>query len=184
MNTLVKWTVDDYHSMIAAGILKDRQVELLAGDIYEMTPEGPPHTFYGGSLADFFRLSLGNRALVREAHPITLEDSEPEPDIAIVRGGWANYRLRHPRAEEIYLVVEISESSLVKDLEQKKLIYATAGIVEYWVLNLAKLQLIVFRHPQASSYLSRQELTGGEIAPMMFPDVKISLTQLFAQASS
>ena len=109
------------------------------------TPEGPPHTFYGGSLADFFRLSLGNRALVREAHPITLEDSEPEPDIAIVRGGWANYRLRHPRAEEIYLVVEISESSLVKDLERKKLIYAT---------------------------------------PMMFPDVKISLTQLFAQASS
>jgi hypothetical protein len=54
MNTLAKWTVDDYHSMIAVGILQDRQVELLAGEIHDMTPEGPLHTFYGGSLADFF----------------------------------------------------------------------------------------------------------------------------------
>ncbi len=127
---------------------------------------------------------MGSRALVREADPITLADSEPEPDIAIVRGGWANYRLRHPTAEDIFLVVEISELSLAKDLDIKKSVYASAGISEYWVLNLAKLQLIIFRHPQASYYLSRQELTAGEIAPMMFPDVKISLTQLFAQASS
>lgn len=72
MNTLVKWTVTDYHMMIEAGILKDRHVELLAGEIHEMAPETPPHTFYGGSMADFFRGCLGNRALVREAHPITL----------------------------------------------------------------------------------------------------------------
>jgi Uma2 family endonuclease len=183
MNTLAKWTLDDYHSMIAAGILQDRQVEFLAGEIHDMPPEGPLHTFYGGSLADFFRQNIGNRALVREAHPITLANSEPEPDIAIVRGEWANYRLRHPTAEEIFLVVEISESTLVKDLDRKKAIYAAAGIVEYWVLNLPKLQLIVFRHPQGQDYLSRQEFKEGEIAPLMFPDVKISLTQLFRQAS-
>ncbi len=64
-------------------------------------------------------------------------------------------------------MVEISESSLAKDLDTKKLVYAAAGISEYWVLNLVKLQLIVFRHPQASYYLSRQELTEGEIAPLM-----------------
>lgn len=182
MNTLAKWALADYHSMIAAGILQDRQVELLGGEIHDMTPEGPLHTFYGGSLADFFRQNLGNRALVREAHPVTLANSEPEPDIAIVRGEWANYRLRHPTAEEIFLVVEISESTLAKDLDRKKAIYAAAGIVEYWVLNLLKLQLIVFRHPQAQDYLSRQEFKEGEIAPVMFPDVKISLTQLFRQA--
>jgi Uma2 family endonuclease len=72
MSLLLKWTVADYHRMIAAGILSDRPVELLAGEIYEMPPEGPPHSFYGGSLADYFRECLGKRALVREARPITL----------------------------------------------------------------------------------------------------------------
>lgn len=179
MNTLAKWTVEEYHRMIAAGILQNRQVELLTGEIHEMTPEGPPHTFYGGSLADFFRDRLGSRALVREARPITLTDSEPEPDIAIARGSWADYRLRHPVAEDIFLLIEISESSLTKDLGQKKLIYAMAGIEEYWILDLKKLQLIVFRHPQADDYELQQELTEGAIAPLAFPDLEISLRQLF-----
>lgn len=92
METLAKWTVDDYHRMIASGILDDRRVELLAGEIHEMTPEAPIRTFCGGSLADYFRDRLNRQALVREARPITLTDSsEPEPDIAIVRGSWSDY---------------------------------------------------------------------------------------------
>lgn len=102
MNTLAKWTVDEYHRTIEAGILPDCRVELLSGEIHEITPEGPLHSFYGGSLADFCRDRLGSQALVREARPITLTDSEPEPDIAIVRGSWADYRLRHPAAEDIF----------------------------------------------------------------------------------
>ena len=66
MQTLIKWTVDDYHRLIDAGILADRKVELLAGEIHQMAPEGPPHTYYGGSFADRFRAELAGRALVRE----------------------------------------------------------------------------------------------------------------------
>lgn len=179
METLAKWTVADYHQMIRAGILEGRQVELLAGEIHQMVPEDPPHTFYGGSLADEFRRCLGDRALVREARPVTFADSEPEPDIAIVQGIWENYRYHHPQAEDIFLLVEISASSLAKDLGTKKAIYAAAGIRDYWVLNLAKRQLIVLRHPEDGDYRERQELREGSIAPLAFPDVEISLDRLF-----
>jgi Uma2 family endonuclease len=179
MGLLLKWTVADYHRMIEAGILSDRQVELLAGEIYEMTPEGPPHSFYGGSLADYFRECLGKRALVREARPITLANSEPEPDIAIVQGTWADYRYRHPGPEEIFLVLEVSESSLAKDLEQKTGVYAAANIPEYWVLDIAAQRLIVFRNPVGANYQSRQEFQIGTISPLAFPEITISLSQLF-----
>lgn len=165
--------------MIQAGILKDRPVELLAGEICQMTPEGPSHTFYGGSLADIFRNCLGNRGLVREARPITLTDSEPEPDIAIVRGAWADYRHRHPGARDIFLVVEIFESSLAKDLQHKRAIYAAAGIEEYWILDLTKRRLIVLLDPEAGDYRSQQTLAEGIVAPIAFPDLKVSLNQLF-----
>lgn len=179
MATLVKWTVDDYHRMIAAGILEGRQAELLTGEIYEMAPEGPSHTFYGGSLADNLRDRLNGRALVREARPITLTDSEPEPDIAIVQGSWRLYQHRHPGPEDVLLLIEISDSSLTKDLEQKKPIYAAAGIQEYWILDLTVNQLIVFRHPQGKDYQVRQDFKVGKVAPLAFPDLEISLESLF-----
>lgn len=179
MTILAKWTVADYHQMIEAGILEGRQVELLAGEIYEMTPEGPPHTFYGGSLADNLRDRLGRRALVREARPITLAESEPEPDIAIVTGAWTQYQHRHPGPADTLLLIEVSDSSLSKDLEQKKSIYAAAGILEYWILDLTAQQLIVFRNPDGKDYRSRQDLRVGTIAPLAFPDLQISLSQLF-----
>ncbi|MUL34911.1 Uma2 family endonuclease [Gloeocapsopsis dulcis] len=180
METLAKWTVDDYHQMIASGILDNRRVELLAGEIHEMTPEAPLHTFCGGSLADYFRDRLNRQALVREARPITLTNSsEPEPDIAIVRGSWSDYRDRHPGANDI-LVVEISNSSLTKDLEQKQPIYAAAGIQEYWILDLTTLQLIVFRDPQGNVYQSRQDIKTGIVSPLGFPEITISVEQLFS----
>lgn len=126
---------------------------------------------------------MNNRALVREARPITLADnSEPEPDIALVRGTWSDYRLRHPSPEEVFLLVEVSQSTLAKDLDKKKSAYAEAGIPEYWVLDLVNSLLIVFRNPLGSNYLSRQEFNSGDISPSMFPDIKISITELFKVA--
>ncbi len=80
---LARWSVEDYHRMIAAGILGDRQVELLAGDIVEISPEGPLHASRIRKVANYLRSLLNGLALVSEAHPITLSDSEPEPDVAI-----------------------------------------------------------------------------------------------------
>lgn len=180
MKTLAKWTTAEYHQMIATGILADRQVELLAGEIVEMAPEGPSHTFYGEELADYLRSRLTGKALIREARPITLKDSEPEPDIAVVQPPRERYRDRHPAPDDIFWAIEVSDSTIKKDLELKRKIYATAGIQEYWVLDLKKQQLTVFRNPEGTDYLSQQDLTQGNIAPLAFPAVEVAIDRLLS----
>ena len=176
----IKWTVDDYHRMIAAGILENRRVELLAGEIVLMPPEGPSHTYYGGSLADLFRRKLSDRTLVRSAVPITLpNEDEPEPDIAVVQGAWDRYKDRHPYPEDIFLVVEVSDSTLKKDTTQKRKTYAAANIPEYWVLNLKANELIVYRTPEAGNYTSERRFSHGSISPISFSDLSFSVEQLF-----
>ena len=181
MNTVtsIKWTLDDYHQMIEAGILTDRRVELLHGEIVEMAPEGTPHSYYSDESANYLRNLLGSRARVREAKPVTLPNhSEPEPDLAVVEPLGAVYLEHHPYPENIFWLVEFSSSSLTKDLEDKAKLYAEAGIQEYWVVNLRKMQLVVFRSPEDGEYASKQTLTRGVIRPLAFPDIAISVNQL------
>jgi len=180
IKTLAKWTLEDYHRMVDAGILADRPVELLAGEIIEMSPEGPIHRFYSEGLAGYFRSRLTGRAWIQEARPITLSDSEPEPDVSIVRSPRERYRDRHPSADDIFLVVEVSFSSLAKDLEIKTKLYAEAEIEDYWVIDLTKRQFIVLRSPYQGTYQSRQELQCGAIAPIAFPDVELSIEDFWA----
>ncbi|MBD0269993.1 MAG: Uma2 family endonuclease [Cyanobacteria bacterium Co-bin8] len=180
--TLATWSLDDYHRMIEAGILADRQVELLNGEIVEMPPEGPPHAYFSGGLADFLRDALRERAQIREAKPITLllSQSEPEPDIAVVRRLETVYRERHPYPEDIFWAIEFSNSSLNKDLEDKRRVYAAAGIPEYWVVNLKKNLLVVFREPVEGDYGSKQTFSQGEIRPLAFPEVVIPMSRILA----
>lgn len=91
MTTLAKWSIDDYHLMIESGVLNNRSVELLEGEIIEMSPEGPLHRFMNDKVAEYLRELLRAQAKVFEAHPITLLNSEPEPDIAVVRLPNTNY---------------------------------------------------------------------------------------------
>lgn len=166
--------------MIAAGILQNRTCELLAGEIVEMAPEGPSHNFYGEELADYLRSCLSGKALVREARPITLSDSEPEPDIAIVKLPRERYRDRHPAPDDIFWLIKVSDSSLAKDLDLKKQIYASAGIQEYWIVDLQSKKLIVLRNPTEADYSSRQDIVQGVIGPLAFPEVEVSVEQLLA----
>ncbi len=178
---IAKWTLQDYHQMIDTGILDDRQVELLRGEIIEMSPEGVPHSFYCRETGEYLRQLLGDRARISEAHPITLpNNSEPEPDIAIVRTPASLYRERHPQPDDIYWLIEISNSTLVKDLGLKKDIYAEAGIPEYWVMDLHRSVLVVFRDWTASGYRSKTQIDSGTISPLAFPDLSIDVRQLFA----
>ena len=146
-----------------------------------MAPEGPEHTYAGGSLSDRFRNCLQGSALVREARPMTLAglDSEPEPDIEIVAGNWQTYRDRHPDVKDIFLLVEISRSTLQFDLTQKRDLYAAASVSEYWVVDLQNRRLVVFRNPSAKVYQNHQILTAGTIAPLAFPNCAIAVTGLF-----
>ncbi len=174
-----KWSLEDYHRMIAAGILAGRSVELLQGEVVEMASEGIPHAFLSDEGSDYLQARLGDRARIREAKPITLPNaSEPEPDLAIVAPQPAIYRQHHPYPENIFWLIEFADTSLKKDLETKTTIYAEAGILEYWVVNLKTMQLIVFRHPVAGTYQSQQSYTNGVIQPLAFPDVDIQVEAL------
>jgi Uma2 family endonuclease len=179
--TIAKWTIDQYHELVATGILDDRQVELLAGDIIEMPPEGMPHAFYCGRSVKYLRNLLGDRVEIREAHPITLlNDSEPEPDVAIVRLPDTQYLTHHPYPADIFWLIEYADSTLAKDLNTKQSIYAQAGILEYWVVNLTALELIVLRDAGHDGYATETRLNSGSIAPLSFPDVEVEVQRLFS----
>lgn len=178
--TTAKWTLDDYHRMIEVGLLNERRVELLNGDIVDMAPEGPEHAQLNTDTADYLRELLGNRALVRDAKPITLPEnnSEPEPDLAIVQPLRAIYRTHHPYPENIFWLIEYANTTLSKDLETKRKTYAASEIQEYWVVDLKHRRLKVFREPVDYNYASESTFTTGEISPLAFPDIRVSVQRL------
>jgi len=182
--TTLKWSIDLYHQAVEAGVFDDVAVELLNGELVEMPPEGLPHASLSSDAGDYLRDRLGNRAKVREGHPITLPNhSEPEPDLAIVAPDSSIYRSHHPYPENIFWVIEYSNSSLDKDWKLKSKIYAEASIIEYWVINLRSRELVVFRDPvngeyQSQEYQSQRTLTNGVISPLRFSDAQIEVAKL------
>jgi Uma2 family endonuclease len=180
--TTAKWSLEDYHRMIEAGLLDDRPVELLNGEIVEMTPEREPHANSSSEAGDYLRDLLGSRAKVREGHPITIpsSNSEPEPDLAIVRRRDEGYRDHHPYPGDIFWLVEFSNSSLKKDLDPKAKAYAAAGIAEYWVVNLKAMELVVMRDPVEGEYRSQVTWWENTISPLTFADVSVSVSRMLS----
>lgn len=183
--TPIKWTVADYHRLIEAGVLADRQVELLNGEIVEIPPEGTPHAHLSDEAADYLRELLRGQAKIREGKPVTLSHrSEPQPDIAIVQPLGDEYFEHHPYPENIFLLIEFSDSSLSKDLETKSRIYAAAGVAEYWVINLKQRKLVIFQAPSDQGYEFKQTLSQGEVAPLAFPAVRVAVERLLKKELS
>ncbi|NER85446.1 MAG: Uma2 family endonuclease [Leptolyngbya sp. SIO1D8] len=176
--TIARWTLSDYHAMIAAGLLKDQQIELLNGLVVEMAPEGPEHADCSTLLMPQLWRMANGRYQVRVGKPISIpsSDSEPEPDIALVRD--QSYRKGHPTPKDVFLVIEFSQSSLAKDTEDKRLVYAQAGIEDYWVINLRDRCAIVYRKPSNGDYQSEQKVFSGDLSPLAFPDVMIDVNRL------
>ncbi|PSN11112.1 hypothetical protein C7293_25540 [filamentous cyanobacterium CCT1] len=183
MKTLAKWSVNDYHRMIQAGILQARRVELLRGEIIEMSPETPIHYTTAKQGAKYLETLLAGKAEVRFNGPITLADSEPEPDIAIVRLPESTYRDRHPHPKDIFWLVEVAQTSLKQDLNVKAAIYAAAAISEYWVVSLATMQVTIFKQPVAGQYTQQMTVQDGNITPLAFDNVAVSVKRLLAQTS-
>lgn len=179
--TLYKWTVDRYHAAIDAGVFDNQPVELLKGDIVVMTPEREPHACYSSDGAEYLRRILGERASVRETKPVTLPDhSEPVPDVAIVHPPLRRYLDHHPYPEDIFWLVEYSDTTLAKDLGEKKQVYAEAGIQEYWVCDLKNAQLRVFRDLMNGVYQTELTLREGTVSPLSFQDVGVEVRRLFS----
>ena len=179
---LTKWTVKDYHHMIATGLLAGRQVELLSGDIVEMAPELPIHrtTYRRGSR--YLEASLGDRAVIFTGAPVTLpQDGEPQPDISIVAPPEERYNNRHPEPADIYWLIEVSNSTLTYDLGDKAIAYARSQIREYWVVDIPHRQLWLHRDPIDGRYQAVTKQASGGVSPLAFPDVTVAIERLLSQ---
>lgn len=145
---IYRFTVEQYHQMIRAGLLiEDDRVELLEGWIVPRLPRGPAHDATIELSYEAIRGQIPSGWRIRILSAITLGDSEPEPDLVVASGPAHRYLPKHPTVEEIGLIIEIAEASLVRDQRDKGRLYARAGIVCYWIVNLIDRQIEVYSNP-------------------------------------
>src|SRR5215213_4175153 len=167
---LRRWTREEYERLVEEGFFHpEERLELVDGVIYEMTPQSSDHATGIRFIQRALRSLDGEGLDLRCQLPLALGlDSEPEPDLAVVPGDPEDYRDAHPTTA--VLVVEVADSSLLHDRKRKTSLYARAGIPEYWILNLTRSCLEVFRDPQDGAYTSRTVLRDGDsISPLARP---------------
>jgi Uma2 family endonuclease len=174
-------SVQDYHRMAESGILQpDERVELLEGQIIQMAAKGTAHSAAVSRIGKLFRNQLGDQVLLRFQDPVQLNDySEAEPDVAIVQPDPFGYEDHHPRPAEVFLLIEVSDSTLKFDREVKAPAYSRSGIQEYWVLDVNDRKLHVYRIPGATGYQSETILSEElSIPPLAFPACAIPIHQM------
>ncbi|MBD2300744.1 Uma2 family endonuclease [Nostoc sp. FACHB-190] len=177
--TLIHWTVEDYHRMIASGLLAGRQVELIDGQILEMPPELPIHRATYRRGVKYLEQLLENQAVIFSAAPITLPKySEPQPDICVAVPPESRYDERHPEPEDIYWLIEVSNSTLAYNLNEKAKLYAKGGIQDYWVLDIVNTQLWVHRNAQNGEYQSVVRVSTGVLTPLALPSIVVEVARL------
>ena len=180
-----RWTVAEYHRMAEVGLLnEDSRVELIDGEIIEMAPIGSPHGGEVKYLNNKLVSALHDKVIVSVQDPIVLGDhEEPQPDIALLRWRDDYYTIAHPHAEDILLIIEVSDSTLRYDRDVKVPLYAKNGIPEVWLLDIQNRQLEIYREPRNGAYQQRRSQCTGKIAPILCPDAVIDLTELFPNSS-
>lgn len=170
-----RFTVEEYCAMAEAGILaEDERVELIDGEIIVMPPIGAPHEDGTDRLEDSLKESLRGRARVRVQQSIRLnDDSLPQPDIAVVRLR-DDYHRERPTPADVFLLIELADSSLEQDRAAKLPRYAAAAIPEVWIVNLRARQVEAYADPAGGAYQSRRVATiADRISPLAFPDVEL-----------
>jgi Uma2 family endonuclease len=175
-------TTRDYHRLGEAGVLaEDDRVELLEGQLVDMSPIGPRHALAVDTLHELLVLAVAGQALVRSQNPIVLDDtSEPEPDFTLLRRPWDGYPHEHPRPPDVLLLIEVSDSSLEFDLGAKLELYARAGIREFWVVDLTSNRVRVHRRPRNGSYESITTVgVSGVLQIEALPGVTIPVAKIF-----
>ena len=176
-----RFTVAEYVQLGRTGILhEDDRVELIDGDIVEMSPLGEAHTSCVKRSAALFSKRFADMAIVSVQDPVRLnEHNEPQPDLALLRPKDDFYASGHPTPEDILLIVEVADSSLDYDLRTKLPMYARAGVREVWVLNLIQSRLLVAVEPSPTGYQVTRVLRRGDVvSPSACPDVPIAVSDL------
>lgn len=175
-----RFTVKEYYRLFEAEVLDQRRpFELIEGEILEMPPIGPPHATVVTRLSTLLVQGVADRVTVRTQLPILLgETSQPQPDICLVKPRDVYYH-RHPEAEDVLLVIEVSESSAAYDRIKKGRLYSRAWIPEYWLIDLVRGHVEVYRSPGAEGYTEKEELRAGDrAAPQALPDVTLDVGEI------
>jgi len=169
---LFQLSVQDYHEMIEAGILTtEDKVELIDGYLVKKMPQNSPHSSTIHRLILILPGRLPAGWTTRIQLPMTLENSEPEPDGIVVRGDGRAFDHRHPEPADFGIVIEVSDSTLAFDRGIKLELYAEAHIPEYWIVNLVENQVEVYTQPQGTAYTARTVYTTGQSVPLVLDGI-------------
>jgi Uma2 family endonuclease len=177
-----KLSLDEFHRMGAAGILKeDDRIELIDGEMIEMAPIGTRHLSKVNRLQRMLSLAVGNDAIVSTQNPIALPpDNEPQPDIALLKPRSDDYEGRLPGATDALLVIEVADTTLAYDRDIKIPVYARHGIPEVWLFDLQGGSLFVHREPGPKGYQRVLTPKRNETAsPLLLPNIKIDLAEVW-----
>jgi len=177
-----RFTLEEYHRMGVAGILdEDERVELIEGEIVEMTPIGRAHASVVARLNRLFGTRFGERAIVWVQNPLALprQVSEFQPDVALLRLRPDFYRDKQVEPDDALLVVEVMDSSVAHDRRVKLPLYSRAGVPEVWLVDVNESTVEVHRKPTAAGYRDRRLVDqAGTIGPLAFPDVVLAVRQV------
>jgi Uma2 family endonuclease len=182
--TTKRWTREQYYHLAAEGWFQGQRVQLIKGEIIQMPPQGHPHYRSIFLISEALRAVFAGEAFVRTQAPLNaLEDSDPEPDVAVIPGTIDDFN-DHPVTA--LLVVEVADSSLRLD-RRKAGLYAAAGVPEYWIADVNRKQIEVYRNPVkdaaaefGAAYAPPETFAEGQtISPQSKPDVKLDVVKLF-----
>jgi Uma2 family endonuclease len=171
-------SVEKYHEMVQRGILTEEDpVELLGGWLVTKVPKNPRHRLATRRTRLALESAISGAWFVDTQEPITTEDSEPEPDVAVIRGSGEEYLDRHPGPTDLGLVVEVSDATLARDRMLKLLVYAAAGVREYWIVNLVEGTLEVHSDPTGAAeepgYRTRRVYGPEDEVPLVLDGVEV-----------
>ncbi len=183
---LKKFSVDDYYRMADVGILSpDERVELLCGEVIEMSPTAIRHAACVDKLTTLFAVGTNGRAHVRIQGPVRIDNMNlPEPDVALLKLRPDEYTTGHPKPDDVLLIIEVADTSIETDRKVKLPIYAAAAIPEVWIVDLAASAIEVYRSPRAHTFTECSVLkAGASISPLAFPDMEIPVAALYSRPS-
>ncbi len=183
MSTTLKLSVAEYDDMVERGAFVGlaKKIELINGEILAMNPAGPFHDDLIEYLTDWSKENTDRRQVrIRGQSGLSLPefDSRPEPDVLWVKA--RRYRDAHPRASDVLLLIEVSDSSLDSDRDRKAELYAKGGIPEYWIVNMADEVVHVYRDPSQSGYRTLNTVAlGVSVTPLIQPAASLNVSELF-----
>lgn len=175
------FTVAEYDQMVANGILRDDdRVELIEGEIVEMSPIGSPHAACVRKVQHVLPRLLGDRIQISVQCPVAIPDwSEPNPDVALLKPRADYYAAAHPRPRDVQLLIEVADSTFAYDTKTKAPLYAKGGIREYWVIDLNTNRVLVYTRPRGGEYsIIRTHGLGDRFTSQRFPGIEFKVRDL------